>query len=89
MNLVKEGHKKNAGEGLDERTAVLIQNILERRDQRINGSKPQTANPSLPNLRDSMKRPNTTSYNKHRIQSYPEEHFPSPRELIGTDYPLI
>lgn len=88
MNLAKVAHKKNTGEGLDEGTTVLIQNILERRNQRVNGSKPQTANPSLPSLRDVM-RPNTISYNKHHIQSYPEEHFPPPRELIGIDYPLI
>lgn len=86
---VARSNRKSNGEEIDERTAVLVQNILERRDKRIGGSKPQTANPSLPSLRDTN-RPSTCFYESNpSVQNRPEEHFPPPRELVGVDYPLV
>jgi len=86
-------HKKHfsaTGEGLDERTAMLIQNILDRRKRRVSRLKPQTANPSLPNLQDNVAKPNTTSYRSNSNAKFqPEEHFPPPRELTGVDHMLI
>ena len=72
---------------LDRGTAVLIENILRRRNARLN-SKPQTANPVLPNIQDNYDRPGTTSYVPVSY-SPTEDHFPPPKELQGTDYPVI
>ena len=75
-------------EGLDNETAVLIKNILDRRNARIGTSKPQTANLLLPNIRDDFNRPSTSPYGN--LENNPvEEHFPPPKEILEAAYPII